>query len=721
MRFGMRKGLLRPLILFSLISLVSIYFLIPGFFSEIILPNNGDNNIAIGIMMHNMKAMSQLSFSEVYHFPIYFPYSFTLTAGVNFIGQSVVLLPFYLMGIKNIYFLYNVLLFVSLVFGGTAAYFFIREFVDNEILSLSAGAVYILLPLRQINFPHPHLLFFFFSIYAFLFLIRYVKAFRRRDALLFYLFLFLQALFSITLFFLTSILAVVLFLIFILIKRKITFKVLLELSAGLILLGLLIFIIFTPYITNPLEISYEKAEFSSRILLRSWDFYSTWFPLTFSFLRGNSTPLFLGFAASFFIFYFFYSKTRNISEKALSFLLLVLLTGPVFVTFYKGIPLWKARELIDILFILMVLVFFVNTAFVWKKIALKEKFVLGSTVLVFLSCFRSLFEYIPVKTNIFYLISLAVPRLTRLRGFKFKYYFIVFWIVLIFMGFQAFVKARKKSGFSAFLVFFLGFLVLFENFPPPLETGRIREHNSAERNLYRHLEKYPRYYGVLDLPHFRGFGDNKIFSLYTMYHDKHVYNGFYGVGVFDPLKIYKHQYFHPVQNIPEDINDTAILGYLRDNGIRIIIFHRSLLIFGKIKWKERANLIKRANESWGDTIKGFKKAKRDGLLSELDVLNNGIIAVISEEKKAVTFKYCFTYQYMKSKNYISLHLKRISDKPVDISLELNGNVLLKEKLIEPSQAFKIEIPKGLKLNARGNHLEIISSDEVFLEKIELIK
>jgi len=721
MKLKMKNSLLKPLILFILVSLISVYFLVPGFFEEIILPNNGDNNIAIGIMMHNMKAMSHLSFSDIYHFPIYFPYSFTLTAGVNFIGQSIVLLPFYLMGIKNIYFLYNLLLFISLVFGGTAVYFFIREFVDNEILSLTGGAVYILLPLRQINFPHPHLLFFFFSIYAFLFLMRYAKTFKRRDAFLFYLFLFLQALFSITLFFLTSILSVVLFAIFIIIKRKITFKVLLELTAGLILLGIFIFAVFSPYITNPLDISYEKVAFSSRTLLRSWDFYSTWFPLTFKFLRGHSTPLFLGFAASFFIFFFFYSKTKKILEKALSFLLLVLLTGPVFVTFYRGITLQKTRELLDILFIFMLLVFIVNTILLWKKMALKERFVLSSTVFVFLSCFRSLFEYIPLKTNFFYLVSLVVARLTRLRGFKFKYYFIAFWILLIFMGFQAFIKARKKSGAGTFLVLFLGFLVLFENFPPPLETGRIREHNSAEKNLYRQLEKYPDYYGVLELPHFRGFGDNKIFSLYTIYHDKHVYNGFYGVGVFDPLKIYKNQYFHPVKSIPEDINDKAVLGYLRDNGIRIIVFHRSLLIFGKINWKEKAKLIKEANETWADIVEGFRKAKNNGLLSELDVLNNGIIAVIGEEKEAVKFSYCYTYQYLKSKKYISLHLKKISDKPVDLSLELNGNVLLKERLAEPYQTFKIEIPRDIKLNARGNNIEIKSSDEVFLEKIELLK
>jgi hypothetical protein len=721
MKLKMKNSLLKPLILFILISLISVYFLVPGFFKEIILPNNGDNNIAIGIMMHNMKALSHLSFSEVYHFPIYFPYSFTLTAGVNFIGQSIVLIPFYLMGIKNIYFLYNLLLIISLVCGGIAVYFFIREFVDNEMLSLAGGAVYILLPLRQINFPHPHLLFFFFSIYAFLFLMRYVKTFKRKDAFLFYLFLFLQALFSITLFFLTSIISVVLFVIFIIIKKKITFKVLLELTVGLILLGFFIFLIFAPYITNPLDISYKKAAFTSRTLLRSWDFYSTWFPLTFKFLRGHSTPLFLGFAASFFIFYFFYSKTKNILEKALSFLLLVFLTAPVFLTFYRGIPLRKTRGFVDILFLFMLLAFIVNTVLVWKKMALKEKFVLSSIVFMFLSCFRSLFEYIPLKTNFFYLVSLVVTRLTRLRGFKFKYYFIVFWIVLIFLGLQAFIKARKKSGVGTFLVLFLGFFVLFENFPPPLETGRIREYNSAEKKLYRQLEKYPDYYGVLELPHFRGFGDNKIFSLYTIYHNKHIYNGFYGVGVFDPLKIYKNQYFYPVKNIPEDINDKEIISYLRDKGIRIVVFHRSLLIFGKINWKERAKLIKEANKMWVVIVDGFRKAKNDGLLSEVDVLNNGIIAVISEQKKAAKFDYCFTYQYMKSKKFISLHLKKISEKPVDLSLELNGGLLLEGKLVEPYQTFKIEIPRGIKLNARGNNIEIKTSDEVFLQKIELLK
>lgn len=709
------------LVFFSFISILSVYFLFPNFLNEIILPDNGDNNIAVGIIMHNMKSMASFSFADIYHFPIYFPYSFTLTAGVNFIGQSVLLLPFYLTGIKNIYFLYNLLLFLSLVLGGIAVYFLIKEVIGSEIFSVIGGGVYILLPLRQINYPHPHLLYFFFSIFVFLFLIKYVKNFKRKDAFLFFFFLFLQSLFSITLFFLTSIFSFFLFLIFIAIKGKITLKNFLELTIGLVLLGVFIYFVFTPYITNPLEISYEKTEFSSKTLLRSWDFYSTWFPLTFKFLRGRSTPLFLGFVACFFIFYFFYSKAKAIPEKVFSFLLLPLLIMPVLITFYKKIPLRDARELVDVLFILLMVVFFMNILLAWKKAGLYERFVLCSLSFVFLSSFRSLFEIIPLKTNLFYLNSLVIPQLARLRGFKFKYYFIVFWILLIFLGFQAFIKKRKNNQIKTVAVFLLGFLMFFENFPPPLGTGRLREHNVNEKALYKRIEKYPLHYGVLELPHFRGFGDNKIYSLYTIYHDKHVYNGFYGVGIFDPLKIFKSSYFHPIQNIPEDINDPSILTYLRENGIRIIVFHRSLMIFGKPERKRIPEIKKQANQSWGDIVEGFVKAKKNGLLAELDILDNGITAVLNDQNKAQSFKYQYTYYYVKSKRHALIHMKRISEKPVKVLVEFNGEVIFQDQIKGPDKEMRIKIPPKKKLKARGNYFDIKCSDEVYLDKIELIK
>ena len=83
-----RYRFLKLFLVFALFSLLSIYFLVPGFLSKIILPYYPDTYIAAGILMHNMNTISAFDFSDLYHFPIYYPYSFTLTAGVNFSDKA---------------------------------------------------------------------------------------------------------------------------------------------------------------------------------------------------------------------------------------------------------------------------------------------------------------------------------------------------------------------------------------------------------------------------------------------------------------------------------------------------------------------------------------------------------------------------------------------------------------------------------------------------------
>jgi hypothetical protein len=292
---------------------------------------------------------------------------------------------------------------------------------------------------------------------------------------------------------------------------------------------------------------------------------------------------------------------------------------------------------------------------------------------------------------------------------------------LIFLGFLELIKKHKKTKIRFAAIFLLGFLLLFENFPSPLKTGRLREHNETEKALYAVIDQFPDHYGVLELPHFRGFGDNKIFSLYTIYHDKHVYNGFYGVGIFDPLKIFKQRYFHPVTSIPEDINDPSILRYLRENGIRIIVFHRSLMIFGEVKGQQKFKVTKKVNQWWGDIVGGFKKAKERGLLQELDILDNGIIAVINEDNKAMSFKFQFTYHYMKSKKHMVMNLKKFTDNPVKIKVFFNRELIFETPFVEPFADIKVKLPQKAELRARGNYFEIQCSEEVSLEKIDLIK
>ena len=457
-----RYRFLKLFLVFALFSLLSIYFLVPGFLSKIILPYYPDTYIAAGILMHNMNTISAFDFSDLYHFPIYYPYSFTLTAGVNFFGQSFLLLPFYLIGLKNIYFLYNLMIVISLIIGGFSIYYLTKDFIQNECLSITAGAVYILHPIKQINYPHPAMLFFPLSILTVHFLLRYIRESRRTDALFFYTFLFLQAFFSLSLFFLTSLFCVILFLISLAIKRKLPLKTIVELSIGFILLAVFILVVFYPYISNPLDIRYQEHSLKRRVLIPSINFYSSWFPLTFKFLRGRPYPLHLGIMASFLIFFYFFSKAKTKAVKTANYILLVLLVLPFLLKFWRVIPLEYLYKALDVSMISLIAVFAVNTVFIWKKILIHEKVVLGLLIFVFLSYFGAIHRYIPFKYNFLNVISALLPQINRLRGvWRLQYYFVFLWILLAFLvaiilTMPARFQAPTWDRWALILAFFAG-------------------------------------------------------------------------------------------------------------------------------------------------------------------------------------------------------------------------------------------------------------------------
>ncbi len=710
------------LALFTVFSLASIYFLLPGYFSEISLPTHADNYIAIGILIHNLKALTSLDFSNLYHFPIFYPYSYTLTAGVNFFGQSLLLLPFCLAGFKNIYFLYNAMLVISLIIGGAAVYLLVRDFVKNDFLSITAGVLYIFLPMKQINYPHPAILFFPFSILGIYFLLRYLRTLRRKDMALFYAFLFIQALFSLSLFFLTSVFCIVLFIIFLLVKHHIPFQEIIALGLGLVVLALLVLAVFHPYLTNPLEISYQKQELGKTVLLSSLDFYSSWFPLTFKFLRGRPSPLFLGMMASFLIFYFFFSKTQNKVGRTANFALLFLLVFPVFLVFWRGVPLGDLYKMLDKLMVLVMVVLTVNTALVWKKTSLDQRIILGGIIFVFITYFKALFRFIPFKYNFLNAVTVFLPQISRLKGeWKLRYYFIFLWILLAFLGFKALSKKIKSRNKKAVFFCIISVVLLFENFPTPLRVGSLLEYHPSVKNLYQRIENYPDYYGVLELPHYKGgWNDLKIYSLMTVFHNKHIYNGYYGVGVFDTLGIFRRGYFHPAENIPDDIANEEIITYLRDNGIRIILFHRSMLVIGDLSGKDKDKKTEQTARIWAEAISGFKKAKQRGLLSKAEVVPEGIVGVIAEKNKGKGFLYQLPYYSLKSKKYIHLRVKKTKENPVNISVSLNGDTLFEDTLQEKENLLVIKVPPKRFLKAKGNQLEINASDEVLIREFSLV-
>jgi len=721
-QFPMKKHrFLKLIVLYTLLSLASLYFLVPGFSSQLALYTHADNYIAVGILMHNIKAISSLEFSNLYHFPIFYPYSYTLTAGVNFFSQSLLLTPFYLCGIKNVYTLYNLMLLFSLILGGFAVYYVTRYFIKTESLSLTAGALYIFLPMKQINYPHPAMLFFPLSIFAVFFLFRYMQKYQWTDAFFFYVFLFLQALSSLSLFFLTALFCVVLFLISLVIKRKIPLKNIAQLSIGLILLAVFILAVFYPYISNPLNISYQQQNLRKAVLISSLDFYSSWFPLTFKFLRGRPSPLYLGIIASFLIFYFFYSKTEKKYFQSANYALLALLVLPVFFVFWRAISLENLYKMLDAFVICMVFLFVLNALLIWKHTSMNEKILLGGMLFTFISYFKALFRFVPFKYNFLSLIASLVPQINRLKGeWKLRYYFIFLWILLAFLGYKALVKSMKDKKRKTILIALIGVLVLFENFPPPVRTGPLLEHNASVKNLYSKVTDFPDYYGVLELPHYKGgWNDLKIYSLMTLFHNKHIYNGYYGVGVYDPLDIFKRGYFHPAENIPRDIADEKIIHYLRDNGVKIIIFHKSMLVIGHISGKDMTEKTQRVNRIWSDVISGFKKAGQMGLLSKVEVLPEGIVGVIAEKRKGKSFLYQLPYYSLKSKKYIRLDLEKTNPEAVRISIKLNGKSLYEDRIEQGEKQLAIAVPDKKTLKARGNQLEIKSTEEIIIHEFSL--
>ncbi len=718
-----KHRLLKLILIYTFLSLASLYFLVPYFNSQLALHTHADNYIAVGILIHNIKAVTSLDFSNLYHFPIFYPYSYTLTAGVNFFGQSLLLTPFYLFGIRNIYTLYNLMLLISLILGGLAVYYLTRYFIKTEFLSLTAGALYVFLPMKQINYPHPAMLFFPLSICAVFFLFRYIQRSQWRDAFFFYVLLFLQALFSLSLFFLTSLFSVVLFLISLAIKRKISLKNIAQLSIGLILLAVFILAVFYPYISNPLDISYKQQHVGKAVLISSLDFYSSWFPLTFKFLRGRPSPLYLGVIASFLVFYFFYSKTEKKYLQTSNYALLVLLVLPVFFVFWRAVPLANLYKMLDPFVICVILLFALNTLFIWKHISVNEKILLGGILFTFIGYFKALFRFIPFKYNFLSFMASFLPQINRLKGeWKLRYYFIFLWILLVFLGYKALVKSMKDKKRKAALIVLIGGLVLFENFPPPVRTGPLLEYNPSVKNLYSKVKDFPDYYGVLELPHYKGgWNDLKIYSLMTLFHNKHIYNGYYGAGIFDPLDIFKRGYFHPAENIPMDIVDKEILNCLRDHGVKIIIFHKSMLVIGDISGKDRTEKTQQLNRLWSDIISGFKEAGQIGLLSRVEVLPEGIVGVITEKRKGNTFLYQLPYYSLKSKKNILLDIEKTNQESVRISISLNGQSLYEGNLQNMEKQLLIRIPDKKTLKARGNRLEIISTQEIVINEFSLIK
>ena len=93
---------LRIIALFFMVSLVHLYPILKNFFTMLPYATNGDISLSVTILYSNIQKLSLLQFNQLYHLPILFPLSHIMTIGFTLFGQSILLLPLFLLGMPNI-------------------------------------------------------------------------------------------------------------------------------------------------------------------------------------------------------------------------------------------------------------------------------------------------------------------------------------------------------------------------------------------------------------------------------------------------------------------------------------------------------------------------------------------------------------------------------------------------------------------------------------------
>lgn len=711
---ALRKKTFLIYLFYLFLSLLTLYYLIPFFSSKTILPENTDTHLSISILFHNLKHLSSLDLSGIYDFPIYYPYSQTLSYGIHLFGQSVLVLPLYLSGLQNFYFLHNFLLLLSLFLSGISLYHLARELLGNETAAVVAGALFLLLPGRQVNFSHLNVLFFFPSVLALLFLLRTIKKPVFKNLFLLFFFVFLQGLFSLSFLVLIAVLFPPLTFFLMVLYRKFSLRIFLLLIAGSIITAMLIFFIFRPYF-----IHMDKAGYSQRPSFNPipsfFLYHSTSILPGLGKLRKlGGRPLFPGFVGAFFLFYFFYTRSKNLREKISSYILLASLSIPALILLLIPLKKPQIRSYFDFFFLLTFVLIMSTTSLLWRAFKREEKFLLFAFLFLMYAGFYSIYRLIPLDLNYFQLLRHWIPGLARLRGHKYVYFFAVFLNLLIAGGVRYFNIGRKKKVLPILLL-----ILVLENFPLPLTPGPLKNFFPYKIKLYQKILNYPDYYGVLELPHFNGSPSNNFYTFYTIFHNKHIYNGLLGTRSPDPFRIY-YRIFSSPEKISTDLTDKRVMKELKEKNVLIITAHREFFGAvkkrkGKLKRKERKRL-EEAKRNWWKTVKAFLTAKEKGFFEKLFVSRHMIIGVLSQEREGKSIKFQIPSFSLRDKNNISLTIK--SPSSVRILVELNGKTIKRTKL-QPGES-TVKIPIKLKwLKREGNYFTVRSSVDLKLAKIGL--
>jgi hypothetical protein len=687
---------------YFLISLLILFPLLPNLFSQLPFASNGDVRLSLAILFSNLKKIAQGDFLNIFQLPILFPLSHTLTAGINLFGQTLLVLPFYLVHIRNVYIIYNFLTFFSYIAAGYCAYRFVREWVPERWIAWVAGALYILLPFRVHNIPHLNLMFSFPIPLSLLFFSRFLKKGKTKDLIFFFFSLLSQFLFDLSLGIFLGIALGIFFLVQQIIFGLMPRKSWLLLIAAFVLFILSVALIFLPYLNQNTSFSIvaESKSISPDNFRTPLSFYSNWTYLLLFFKRifWDQSPFSPGI--SIFIFFllafvpYFDNRLQKTTALVCSFFLITpALALPII---YNGLPLNILERLcgwalLSFLLGLSLLLFLIR-----KKI---PRELLLITVTWILLQFYSSQISLPFF-NLFQGLARLFPVLLRARGIRTEYILLLLFFTVSAFGFSYFSRRFRKNKIVLALVLLL---VFAERIRWPVFPERLKDDLPIFRTLYQQIDRYPNHFGLLEFPFFPQ--NSNYYPLFTLFHNKHTYHGlinylsdYYGLTGNPQLQ---------AGNKFSGLSDPQFTRMLKAKGIRLMLFCKN-----KIYSEQNED-----QQVWLALKKQIRKGESKGLFERVERTRNGFLLVLAEQEQGPQIRYFLPYFALKGKKNLVCSIE--ANKETAAEFLFNEKPVKRQLLRAGSQSRIVINLQDLSLALQFNYLEIRSGPTFKLLKVRI--
>ncbi len=685
-----------------------------------------DIKLHIAILNYNLKTFSSANFKNIYDFPFYYPYSKVVKRGVNLYGHSLIVLPLWLLGIRNLVVLYNLLAIFGFFMLSISVFELLKKISGDTVVSLLATLNFTLLSSKYIWYIHINILYFFPSILVMKYIYEIIAE-KEKNTIKSYvkilLSLIVQSLFSlnITVVFLVFVLplwSIPLYLLFN--GFKVDKKIFIFSTATVILFLLALYVLLNPYFktlqvkTQP---SISKANIKERV--ESYlEMYANFFLpqnfLTESFLKKKLSEmtkfggLFMlpGYLVFLIVYLFFKDvskREKNRLFEHLSNFYILFLFSPIILRFSDA---FISLNILIIIFSLLTLFF---TLKFFKVLTVHQKL---SLIFLMFFCFfylRSLYFIIPIEVNPIHLVSRFFPFILRMRSPNFYVYFPIVWLLLI-TTFSVGIKKRRS------LILILLLLLVVEAVPL---KSIVHSHNPLALNLkhfkfFSPVNNYPDYYGVIEFP--KPLLREYIFN--TLYHNKHVYTGVgYGVGKIDPLNIKAFMYKRSIIKL---FKSKKFINYMKKNGFFIVVVHKGFqkrLFMKRCEILNRKKCGKRWEKFWEKLLKAIRKHVKNGEVDYIKESDAGIVFSFSQRQKGKNICYTFPTYSIKYKAKLIFLGKLPADK---LKIVLNNSIPIDEEYLK-RRLNSVEIQlKYLRFNySSPNRICVTSDSSMEIDKVIL--